>query len=189
MKALFSIPNAFSLARIILTLFFVEALFAESNNLIPALLFFSCAVLTDLFDGYVARRYNAMTRWGAFLDPIADKFLVFAAFISFSYKGLVPWWIIGVMVVRDLIVTVLRCRLLYCGKGFKTSLLAKSKTVFQFLSIYSMFAFCWGADIGAVITVLLYAVVGLTIYSGMEYVYHYRQLKSATFIFSRTHEQ
>jgi CDP-diacylglycerol--glycerol-3-phosphate 3-phosphatidyltransferase len=137
MKLPLSPPNQLTFLRILLTPVFVAFLFS-SNALLRqlSLLVFIVAVLTDWYDGWVARRWGYVTRWGTFLDPLADKVVTSAALISFIYLNLVPAWTVWVIVVRDIAITFLRSYAEYKGKRFDTSRLAKTKTFLQFVLIY-----------------------------------------------------
>jgi CDP-diacylglycerol--glycerol-3-phosphate 3-phosphatidyltransferase len=137
MKFPLSPPNQLTFLRIVLTPVFVAFLFS-SNPLLRqlSLVVFIVAVLTDWYDGWVARRWGYVTRWGKFLDPLADKVVTSAALISFIYLNLVPAWTVWVIVLRDIAITVLRSYSEYKGKRFDTSRLAKTKTFLQFVVIY-----------------------------------------------------
>jgi CDP-diacylglycerol--glycerol-3-phosphate 3-phosphatidyltransferase len=137
MKLPLSPPNQLTFLRIVLTPVFVAFLFS-SNPLLRqfSLLVFIVALLTDWYDGWVARRWGYVTRWGTFLDPLADKVVTSAALISFIYLNLVPAWTVWVIVVRDIAITFLRSYSEYKGKPFDTSRLAKTKTFLQFVVIY-----------------------------------------------------
>jgi CDP-diacylglycerol--glycerol-3-phosphate 3-phosphatidyltransferase len=171
--------------RIILTGFFVWALFYGEPNGLGALVLFSCAVVTDMLDGYYARRYNAVTKWGAFLDPVADKFLVLSAFVAFWVKGLVPLWMVVLIVIRDVVVTALRLRLVAQNVSLRTSSIAKYKTGLQFVAIYLLFVYTmvasgdksseWLHRVSYLVTGVLYGMLVLTYYSGIDYVYRYHQ--------------
>jgi len=137
MKLPLSPPNQLTFLRIVLMPVFVAFLFS-SNPLLRQLspVVFIVAVLTDWYDGWVARRWGYVTRWGTFLDPLADKVVTSAALISFIYLNLVPAWTVWVIVIRDIAITFLRSYSEYKGKPFDTSRLAKTKTFLQFVVIY-----------------------------------------------------
>jgi CDP-diacylglycerol--glycerol-3-phosphate 3-phosphatidyltransferase len=101
-----------------------------------SLVVFVLAMLTDWYDGWVARRWGYVTRWGTFLDPLADKVVTSAALIAFIYLDLVPPWTVWVIVVRDVIITILRSYSEFNGKPFDTTRMAKTKTFLQFAVIY-----------------------------------------------------
>ena len=101
-----------------------------------SLVIFILAAVTDLYDGWIARRWGYVTRWGTFFDPLADKVLTSAALIAYVYLGLVEAWMVWIIVVRDIIITLLRSFSEYKGKFVATSYLAKVKTFVQFVVIY-----------------------------------------------------
>jgi len=137
MKLAFSPPNQLTFLRILLTPVFVAFLFSADPLLrqLSPLVFF-IAMLTDWYDGWVARRWGYVTRWGTFLDPLADKIVTSAAIIAFIYLNLVPPWTVWVIVVRDIAITFLRSYAEFKAKPFDTSRMAKTKTFLQFALIY-----------------------------------------------------
>lgn len=137
MKISFSPPNQLTILRILLTPVFIAFLFSGSLFFRQlSLVVFFLALLTDWYDGWVARKWGYVTRWGAFLDPLADKVVTSAALISFVSLDLAPAWPIWIIVVRDFAITLLRSYSEYKGKVFDTSKLAKTKTFLQFVVIY-----------------------------------------------------
>jgi CDP-diacylglycerol--glycerol-3-phosphate 3-phosphatidyltransferase len=93
-------------------------------------------MLTDWYDGYVARRWGFITRWGSTLDPFADKVLISSALFCYVILDLVPAWTVWVIVVRDVLITTLRSYMEYKGRTFNTSKMAKTKTFTQFVVIH-----------------------------------------------------
>jgi CDP-diacylglycerol--glycerol-3-phosphate 3-phosphatidyltransferase len=137
MKLAFSPPNQLTFLRILLTPVFIAFLFSADpvlRQLSPVVFFI--AMLTDWYDGWVARRWGYVTRWGTFLDPLADKIVTSAALIAFIYLNLVPPWTVWVIVIRDIVITFLRSYAELKGKPFDTSRMAKTKTFLQFALIY-----------------------------------------------------
>jgi CDP-diacylglycerol---glycerol-3-phosphate 3-phosphatidyltransferase len=135
-----SLPNQLSLLRILLTPVFVALLYLDSLPFkVLSFLVFTLASITDYYDGYAARKYNIITMWGQFLDPLADKILVSSAFICFSNLGYVPSWMVLVIVVRDFTITALRSYAILRGKPIITSRFAKVKTYLQFVVLYAVF--------------------------------------------------
>ena len=96
-----------------------------------ALLIFIIASITDAYDGYFARKYKIVTPEGIFLDPLADKILVSSAFISFAILGVVEYWMVILIIFRDLFVTGLRLAMIRKKLNMITSNIAKAKTGFQ----------------------------------------------------------
>lgn len=137
MKISFSPPNQLTFLRIVLAPVFVAFLFSPNPTLRQlSLLVFIVAMLTDWYDGWVARRWGYITRWGQFLDPLADKVVISAALIAFIYLDLAPAWAVWVIVVRDIFITFLRSYAEYKGRAFDTTRFAKTKTFLQFVVIY-----------------------------------------------------
>ena len=104
-----NLPNKLTLLRIIMIPVFVVLLYLDFpfNNLV-ALAVFILASITDTLDGYIARKYNLITDFGKFMDPIADKLLVTAAMLVFVDWHMMPAWVVIVVVAREFIVSALR---------------------------------------------------------------------------------
>ena len=99
------------------------------------------ASITDAYDGYFARKYNLVTAQGRFLDPLADKILVSSAFISFAVLGVVEYWMVSLIIFRDLFVTGLRMVMEKNGFTMLTSNIAKVKTGIQITIIIFILLF------------------------------------------------
>ena len=179
-------PNILSLIRIILTTLFIILLFDDFKMAkVFALLVFAIAAITDAYDGYLARKYNQITPEGKFLDPLADKILVLSAFISFAFINIIDFWMVGIIIFRDLFVTGLR--FIISGRGFEfvTLKLSKYKTAFQLTIIILTLIFISieGLDINVFIpTIVLikeYKIIYIltaftaifTAYTGILYVF------------------
>ncbi len=133
----FSPPNQLTFLRIILTPVFIGFLLSSDLTLRQvSLVIFLIAMLTDWYDGWVARRWGYITRWGSFLDPLADKIFASAALFAFVVLNLLPAWTVWVIVVRDFGITFLRTYSEVKGKPFATKKLAKTKTFLQFVVIF-----------------------------------------------------
>ncbi len=133
----FTLPNQLTFLRILLTPVFMILLFSHDNVLLQwSLVVFILAAITDWYDGWLARRWGYVTRWGVFFDPLADKVVTSGALIAYAYLDLVPAWTVWVTVVRDVLITFLRSYAEYKGKPVDTSKLAKTKTFAQFVIIY-----------------------------------------------------
>jgi CDP-diacylglycerol--glycerol-3-phosphate 3-phosphatidyltransferase len=147
---------------------------------------FAVAVVTDFFDGYIARLYKAETDYGVFLDPLADKFLTFAGFICLPFLDVsqFPWWAVGVIVFRDALITGMRILADYRNLSMDTRLTAKFKTLGQmfFLYLVLMVGVFIETDVwisphairlmeSGILGWLMIAIVVLTLYSGFEYIY------------------
>ena len=132
-----SIPNSLTIFRIVLTPVFLVLLFSESSLLKQiSLVVYIVAALTDYYDGWVARKFGYISRWGKFLDPLADKILAAAALFSFVYLHLVDGWMVWIVVVRDFVITGLRSYAEWKNQPIVTSKTAQAKTFGQFVVIY-----------------------------------------------------
>lgn len=124
-----TLPNILTIMRILLTPFFILCLFYDHPWAKSwALIIFVVASITDAYDGYLARKHNQITNTGRFLDPLADKILVSSAFISFAVIGIVEYWMVTLIIFRDLFVTGLRLAMSHKGLQMLTSRIAKFKT-------------------------------------------------------------
>ena len=179
-------PNILSLIRIILTPLFIILLFDDFKMAkVFALLVFAIAAITDAYDGHLARKYNQITPVGKFLDPVADKILVLSAFISFAFINIIDFWMVGIIIFRDLFVTGLRFIMSSRGFEFVTSKLSKYKTAFQLTIIILTLIFISieGLDINIFIPTIViikeYKIIYMltaftaifTAYTGILYVY------------------
>jgi CDP-diacylglycerol---glycerol-3-phosphate 3-phosphatidyltransferase len=183
----FSPPNQLTFLRIILTPVFLVFLLSDNSVLRQwSLAIFFLASITDWYDGWLARRWGYVTRWGAFLDPLADKVLTSAALIAYAYLGLVSSWMVWIIVIRDAVITILRSYAEYKGKPVDTSKLAKTKTFVQYILIYYLLIFyvaqntpTFEEKFGELIKTLLnysfiYSVMlmitGITLWTGIIYI-------------------
>ncbi|BDZ53339.1 CDP-alcohol phosphatidyltransferase family protein [Agromyces marinus] len=110
-----TVPNILSMLRLLLVPVFLVLVVA--GEYVPALVVLVVASLTDLLDGYLARRLGQITRLGQLLDPAADRLYIFAALLGLAANGLVPWWIVVVIVARDVFLLVLGIVLANHGYG------------------------------------------------------------------------
>jgi cardiolipin synthase len=132
-----NIPNTLTILRVLSVPFFIYFLLSHSLTLrFVAFVLFSLASLTDLVDGYIARKLNQETEFGKFLDPLADKFLVLGAFITFLFMTeQIQIWMVLCIVGRDMLITALRYLAIWKGKSMRTSRFGKIKTAFQMFAI------------------------------------------------------
>jgi CDP-diacylglycerol---glycerol-3-phosphate 3-phosphatidyltransferase len=138
-----------------------------------AFLIFCLAALTDAVDGRLARRMGQVTRLGTFLDPLADKLLVIGTLIPLQALGLVPAWVVVVVVARELAVTNLRAIASARGYSVGASASGKVKTIFQTLAAAGLLLLLAVPFLPLAFLAysLLAAAVGLTIFSGVDYLW------------------
>lgn len=133
---LYQLPNILSTLRVILAPIFFFMLISERSDLIiGACIIYLFAALTDYFDGWLARRLKAMSAWGRFLDPLADKVLTSFALIAFVILNIIPLWMVLIIIFRDFGTTFLRIYTDSHNVPMITSKSAKYKTFFQMVYI------------------------------------------------------
>ncbi len=133
------LPNQLTTLRIVLTPVFLF-LFLSENPVLKqiSLVVYIIAAITDWYDGWLARKFNYITTWGKFMDPLADKILTTAAFFAFVAIGQLELWMVIIVVFRDVLITGLRLFAEWKKKSFTTSYLAKVKTLVQMVFIFYM---------------------------------------------------
>lgn len=161
-----NLPNKLTMLRIILTPIFLAVLYWGFPGAdYAALAIFIIASLTDMLDGKIARKYNLVTDFGKFADPLADKMLVTAALLWFVEIGQMPGWALLVVIVREFAVSGLRMVASDKGRVIAAGWSGKVKTASTMVCIVLMFL-----PIPAAVNTLCVAVIVVTtIYSGVEY--------------------
>jgi CDP-diacylglycerol--glycerol-3-phosphate 3-phosphatidyltransferase len=172
-----NLPNALTVLRIFLVPVLVVVLLTHARTdkgLILGTGIFGLAVLTDYLDGYFARRRNQVTKLGILLDPIADKLLTAAAFLSLVEMDAVPAWMVMIILGREIAVTGLRNVAAGWGHLIPASGLGKGKMVAQVVAIFLLLL---GHQrfplLRAPALVALWIVVILAIVSGVDYFYSF----------------
>jgi CDP-diacylglycerol--glycerol-3-phosphate 3-phosphatidyltransferase len=170
---LVNVPNALTMLRLLVVPIFAVLLLAgdgmDDARRGWATLFFALAIITDRYDGMIARRTNQVTEFGKLADPIADKALTGTALIGLSVLGLLPWWVTVVILVREVGVTLLRFWVIRHGV-IAASRGGKLKTVLQALAIGLYILPLTGVPASARWWVMA-AAVALTVVTGIDYVY------------------
>ncbi|HLQ84269.1 MAG TPA: CDP-diacylglycerol--glycerol-3-phosphate 3-phosphatidyltransferase [Pseudogracilibacillus sp.] len=179
-----NLPNKITISRIFLIPLFLIVLsidfnwgeIAIGNNVLPITqlvgsIIFIIASITDWLDGYIARKYNLITNMGKFLDPLADKLLVSAAFIMLIELQIAPAWIIIVIISREFAITGFR--LVASGEGvvLAASSMGKLKTVSQILAVILLMLnnFPFSYTNIPVDIIMLYVALIFTVWSGIDY--------------------
>jgi CDP-diacylglycerol---glycerol-3-phosphate 3-phosphatidyltransferase len=183
--------NRLTLSRLALTVLFVAALNSSWHYArTAALLIFLIAGITDFVDGEVARRYGIVTNFGQLMDPLVDKIMMAAAFISLVPLKAVPAWAATTVVARDFLITGLRLMATSKGRVLPAEKLGKQKTSWQIITVIFFLLLLSIAELRADLTstiwwsrawetagpVLVWLTVGLTIYSGLGYAWRHREL-------------
>ena len=167
-----NLPNKLTIIRVCLIPFFVAALlFDHGNNYtmrIVANVLFIVASLTDLFDGKIARKYNLVTNFGKFMDPLADKLLVCSALICLIELGQLPAWVVIIIISREFIISGFRQVAADNGVVIAASYWGKFKTTFQMAAVILMIFNIPALTLVTNIVVVI--AVALTIISLVDYV-------------------
>jgi len=186
-EVIFYIPNLLSISRIVLIPLFIYLLFIPTAQAkIWSLIVFAIASLTDLLDGWSARKFNQESELGIFLDPLADKFLVISALIAIlvidPYFQVFDAWMIVIIAGRDVLITVMRYLAIKKGSVLKTSKFGKVKTAFQMVSIvliimiYIVRKSGYYSTHASVPYWIMFVVTMLTAFSGIRYIISNRSL-------------
>lgn len=175
-----NLPNKLTIIRVCLIPFFVAALlFDHGNNYtmrIVANVLFIVASLTDLFDGKIARKYNLVTNFGKFMDPLADKLLVCSALICLIELGQLPAWVVIIIISREFIISGFRLVAADNGVVIAASYWGKFKTTFQMLMIIALILDFQNRYFQMLATALTYIALILTVVSLIDYIAKNKQV-------------
>jgi cardiolipin synthase (CMP-forming) len=171
MPAWFNVPNLFTLLRILLVPFVIQAILAGRHTL--ALAVFAAAAVTDVIDGAAARRLGVSTQAGAYLDPIADKCLLSGVYLALAAAGTVPWWLVIVIFGRDIYILLGAAAFILFTpiRKLPPSIWGKASTFVQI----STAVVCMASNVlqtgllKALSSAMLWPCAGLTIWSGAHY--------------------
>ncbi len=165
-----NLPNKLTTFRVILIPFFVVFMLVDvtAYDKWIALAVFIIASLTDLLDGYIARKYNLVTNFGKFMDPLADKLLVCSALICLVALSRIPAWIVIVIIAREFIISGFRLVASDNGVVIAASYWGKFKTTFQMVMICLMIADL--EALGLVTQIVMWAALLLTVISLVDYL-------------------
>ena len=169
-----NIANKLTLSRMIMVPFFLVAVYFEKDSQVLPIsaIIFAVASFTDFLDGYLARKYNLITDFGKFMDPLADKDLVVAALAVLVEMNLIPAWMIVLIITREYAVSILRAIAANTGQVIAASQGGKAKTVSQIIAVLMLLL-----NIKYGIYVMWIAVI-LTFVSGMDYLMKNKKLIS-----------
>lgn len=187
-----SVPNIISLARVIMAPIVYILLSAQGSLTSKiAVIIFIIGALTDYFDGWIARRYKQQTEFGIFFDPLADKILTASAFFAFVTMGILPLWMVLIVIFRDVFTTFLRLFADEIRLSIKTSRSAKVKTFIQMVFIIYLLILLFistteiPGHIRAQATQLLYGnytdwamslLTAYTVWTSIEYIFANREV-------------
>ena len=168
-----NLPNKLTLFRVILIPFFVFFLLApyfEGYGNYIAVAIFIVASITDFLDGKLARKYNLVTNFGKFMDPLADKLLVCSALICLIQLESIPAWVVIIIIAREFIISGFRLIASDNGVVIAASYWGKFKTAFQMLTVIVLILDIPNKVFIILGTVLIYVSLALTVISLIDYI-------------------
>lgn len=168
-----NLANKITMMRLLLIpVFMVAFLNMEASSYVPAFIFL-LASLTDFADGFVARKYNMVTTFGKFMDPLMDKLLTMSAFILLCEAGKLAGWLVVLIIVRELTITAFRTLAVANNVILAASIWGKYKTAFQLLTIIVLLledGLLSALKGGMLAKSLIVITVFLTVFSGLDYI-------------------
>jgi CDP-diacylglycerol--glycerol-3-phosphate 3-phosphatidyltransferase len=183
--------NRLTVSRLVLTILFVAALNSSwVYGCTAALLLFLLAGITDFFDGEIARRYGSVTNFGKLMDPLVDKIMMAAAFISLVPLGAIPAWAATTVVARDFLITGLRLMASARGQIMPAERLGKHKTSWQITTVIFFLVLLSARELKYAESaggwwfrawnqggpILVWIAVIFTVYSGLRYAWRHRDV-------------
>lgn len=169
-----NLPNKLTILRVALIPAFVVFFLGSENwgfwARIAALLIFVIASFTDLLDGKIARKYNLVTNFGKFMDPLADKLLVAAALICFVEMNRIASWVVLIIISREFIISGFRLVAAESGIVIAASWWGKIKTAVTMVTIIFMIPDFGGTAVYVIEQILIYASTILTVVSLVDYI-------------------
>lgn len=175
-----NLPNKLTIFRVILIPFFVVLLLFDitAYDKWIALAIFIIASLTDFLDGHIARKYNLVTNFGKFMDPLADKLLVCSALVCLVAVDRIPAWMVIVIIAREFIISGFRLVASDNGVVIAASYWGKFKTTFQIIMICLMIADL--AALQLLTTIVTWVAVILTVVSLVDYLVKNKEVMKDT---------
>ena len=183
--------NRLTVSRLVLTVLFVAALNSEwGYGRTAALIIFILAGATDYLDGEIARRYGSVTNFGKLMDPLVDKVMMAAAFISLVPLKAIPAWAATIVVARDFLITGLRLMASARGQILPAERLGKHKTSWQITTVVFFLALLSAGELKYIdLTkgwgerawnqggpLLVWIAIAFTVYSGLRYAWRHRDV-------------
>lgn len=167
-----NLPNKLTMLRVIMIPFFIFFLLTDMVNgsMWIALALFCLASFTDFLDGQIARRYNLVTNFGKFMDPLADKLLVSSALICFVEMNKLPAWIVVIIISREFVISGFRLIASDNGVVIAASYWGKIKTTCQMIMVILLIADINLAVFEVLEQVFIYASLALTVISLVDYL-------------------
>jgi len=166
---LFNLPNLFTLARLVLTPFVAADILHNQHG--RAIVLFFLAGVSDAIDGFLARRLGQTSRVGAYFDPLTDKIILSAIYITLGVVGAIPWWMVAVVFGRDILILAMAAYglLFTTVRSYPPSVFGKVSTFLQISAALMVMLARYGIPAPAALA--LWLMVAGTIVSGLHYVW------------------
>ena len=174
------VPNMITSLRFFLVPIFIAVFYSSSeNSLLYATLIFALAGITDMLDGYIARKYDLVTKLGIALDPLADKLMQLTVLITFTTKGYIPLWAIIIIGIKEVLM-IIGGLILYHGKSnmaIPANVFGKLATVVFYVTIFTI-AFITKSASNPISLALIIATVVITITAFIKYFIDFLKVKN-----------
>ena len=177
-RKIMNLPNKLTLMRVILIPFCIAFMYMDfvPGHFYIAVAIFCVASLTDMLDGKIARKYNLVTNFGKFMDPLADKLLVCSAMIALCELGRMPGWVVIIIIAREFIISGFRLIASDNGIVIAASYWGKFKTVSQMAMIIVLMLNLQFACMNIIENILIYLALALTVISLIDYIVKNKQV-------------
>ncbi len=180
MRATVLLPNAITLARFALTPLIAASILRRDYT--TALWVFLAAAVTDVLDGHLARRLNALTRFGAYVDPVVDKVFLGTIYICLGWVAALPWWLVGLVLARDILI-LSAAAVTYCLTRFKDFAPSRWGKLSTFVQICTAVAAAvngaWQTEwTGAAVGAFVWCAAAFTVGSGLHYLVGIRKIRA-----------
>ena len=175
------VPNIITSIRFLLVPIYILVFYSDMNNsLLYATLIFALAGITDMLDGYIARKYDLITKLGTVLDPLADKLMQLTVLVTFTSKNYIPMWAIVIIGIKEILM-ILGGLILYYGKNdiaIPSDKYGKFATVMFYVTIFTISFSSAGAD-STIGMILITATVVITLIAFVNYLIGFTKVNKA----------
>lgn len=169
-----NIPNILTIIRLLLVPAFILVFFSEMPNaMIISFLIFLFAGLTDFLDGYIARKYHLVTKWGSIADPLADKLMSITVLLSLTIKEIIPIWVLIIIMAKELLMIIGGAILYKKGTYVPAKIYGKAATVLFYVAVIFL-------EIERTVgLILMYVTVLAALFAFYKYFENYKKLPGA----------
>jgi cardiolipin synthase (CMP-forming) len=167
-----NIPNSLTALRLVLVPVFLIIFFSDlPNSFLIAVLVFLAAGLTDILDGYIARKYNMITKWGSILDPLADKLMSLTVLLSLTIKNIIPGWVLLIIGIKEILMIAGAAVMFKRGANISAQVYGKASTALFYVAIIVLEMFSRSLGL-----ILIYATVLTALFSLYKYFENFQAI-------------